>query len=38
MKLLIDTHYLLWLFIDTSKITDKAKDALLYTDNEIYYS
>lgn len=38
MRLLIDTHYLLWLFIDTSKITDKVKDALLSTDNEIYYS
>ncbi len=38
MKLLVDTHYLLWLFIDTSKITNKAKDALLSTDNEIYYS
>ena len=38
MKILIDTHYLLWLFIDTSKIADKIKEALLSTDNEIYYS
>ncbi len=38
MKLLVDTHYLPWLFMDTSKITNKAKDALLSTDNEIYYS
>lgn len=38
MKLLVDTHYLLWMFIDTSKISDKAKEALLSVDNEIYYS
>ena len=38
MKILIDTHYLLWLFTDTSKIADKIKEALLSTDNEIYYS
>ena len=38
MKLLVDTHYLLWMFIDTSKISGKAKEALLSADNEIYYS
>lgn len=38
MKLLIDTHYLLWIFIDTSKISDKIKEVLTSADNEIYYS
>lgn len=38
MKLLVDTHYLLWMFMDTSKISDKAKEALLSVDNEIFYS
>ena len=38
MKLLIDTHYLLWMFMDTAKISDKVKDALTSDDNEIYYS
>lgn len=38
MKLLIDTHYLLWMFMDTAKISDKIKEALTSADNEIYYS
>lgn len=38
MKLLIDTHYLLWLFMDTAKISDKVREALMSADNEIYYS
>ena len=38
MKLLIDTHYLLWMGMDTAKLSDKVKEALTSDDNEIYYS
>ncbi len=38
MKLLIDTHYLLWLFMDTAKISNKIKEILMSDNNEIYYS
>ncbi|MCM1183675.1 MAG: type II toxin-antitoxin system VapC family toxin [Roseburia sp.] len=38
MKLLIDTHYLLWMFMDTAKISGKIKKALISADNEVYYS
>ncbi len=38
MKLLLDTHYLLWLFIEPQKIPEKAKAALLSKKNEVYYS
>lgn len=38
MKILIDTHYLLWMFMDTAKLSDKVKEALMSTENEIYYS
>ncbi len=38
MKLLIDTHYLLWMFMDTDRISEKVKKALISDDNEVYYS
>lgn len=38
MKLLVDTHYLLWMFMDTAKISQKLREELLSVDNEIYYS
>ena len=38
MKLLIDTHYLLWMFMDTEKISEKVKQALLSAENVVYYS
>lgn len=38
MKLLIDTHYLLWMFMDTDRISGKVKKALISDDNEVYYS
>lgn len=38
MKLLLDTHYLLWLFIEPEKIPEKARAALLSSENEVYYS
>jgi PIN domain nuclease of toxin-antitoxin system len=38
MRILIDTHYLLWAFIDTSKINNRVLDLLLSEENEIFYS
>jgi len=38
MKILLDTHYLLWSFIDTSKIKKEVLEKLLSDENEIYYS
>ena len=38
MKILVDTHYLLWMFLDTAKISDRVKEALISEENEIYYS
>ncbi len=38
MKLLIDTHYLLWLFMDTAKLSNRVKEVLTSETNEIYYS
>jgi PIN domain nuclease of toxin-antitoxin system len=38
MKILLDTHYLLWAFIDTSKIEKNIFEKLLLEENEVYYS
>ena len=38
MRILIDTHYLLWAFIDTGKIEKNILMNLLAEENEIYYS
>lgn len=38
MKILLDTHYLLWSFIDTSKISRSVYNKLLADENEIFYS
>ena len=38
MKILIDTHYLLWAFIDTEKIKKGIFQKLLDDENEVYYS
>lgn len=38
MKILLDTHFLLWSFIDTSKIKPPIQSQLLEDDNEIFYS
>lgn len=38
MKLLLDTHYLLWMFLDTSKIPKNIQESLTSMKNEIYYS
>lgn len=38
MKILIDTHYLLWSFLDTEKIKPSIYYELLNEENTIYYS
>ena len=38
MKILLDTHYLLWAFIDTSKISSSVYNKLLADENEVFYS
>jgi PIN domain nuclease of toxin-antitoxin system len=38
MKILIDTHYLLWSFIETTKIRKSIYQKLLSDENEIFYS
>lgn len=38
MNILLDTHYLLWSFIDTAKIEKRIMDALQSEENEVYYS
>ncbi|QTQ12581.1 type II toxin-antitoxin system VapC family toxin [Treponema parvum] len=38
MKILLDTHYLLWAFIDTSKISPSVYPKLLADENEVFYS
>lgn len=38
MKILLDTHYLLWAFIDTNKISKSIYNKLLSDEHEVYYS
>jgi len=38
MKLLLDTHYLLWVFIEPQRIHERLRADLLADDNEVYYS
>jgi PIN domain nuclease of toxin-antitoxin system len=38
MKYLVDTHILLWSFIEPEKLSENIKIILLDEDNEIYYS
>jgi len=38
MNILLDTHYLLWSFIDTSKINKGIYSKLLSDENDIFYS
>ena len=38
MNYLVDTHILLWSFIDPGKLTRNIKAILLNEDNDIYYS
>lgn len=38
MKYLLDTHFLLWLFIEPDKISTPVQTILLNKDNQIFYS
>ena len=38
MRILLDTHYLLWSFIDTNKINKRIYSELLSDENEVFYS
>jgi len=38
MRYLVDTHILLWSFIETRKLSKNVKSILLDDNNEIYYS
>ena len=38
MNYLVDTHILLWSFLETGKLSKTTKSILLDKDNEIYYS
>ena len=38
MNYLVDTHILLWSFLDTGKLSNEIKTILLDKSNEIYYS
>lgn len=38
MKIIIDTHYLLWVLFDTNKLTENEKQILTDTENEIFVS
>lgn len=38
MKLLLDTHMLIWLLNGDTKLPKKAKELIMQEDNEIYYS
>jgi PIN domain nuclease of toxin-antitoxin system len=38
MNYLVDTHILLWSFLETDKLSEKTKLILLNKNNEIYYS
>jgi len=38
MKILVDTHYLIWSFVDTKRIKEKIYHKLLDEENEVFYS
>ncbi|MGL6199624.1 MAG: PIN domain-containing protein [Lachnospiraceae bacterium] len=38
MKVLLDTHILLWAISDDARLTEKARKLIENEDNEIYYS
>ena len=38
MKILIDTHFLIWALMDSPKLTEKERQVLLDSNNEIFYS
>lgn len=38
MKILLDTHIIIWTLTDSPKLTKRAKELILQADSEIYYS
>lgn len=38
MKILLDTHIIIWLFEDSPKLPQRARELVLQAGNEIYYS
>lgn len=38
MKLLLDTHIILWALDDNPKLTEQTRDLILNRENDIYYS
>ncbi len=38
MKILVDTHILLWILFDSSNLTDQEKEIILNQENEIHVS
>lgn len=38
MKILLDTHVLIWLILDDCHLSSKAKDYIFNTQNELFYS
>ena len=38
MKLLLDTHIILWALTDDARLSAKAKDIILSSEDEIFYS
>ena len=38
MKLLLDTHILIWALNDDARLSRKARDLILDESNDIYYS
>lgn len=38
MKLLLDTHIILWALTDDARLSTKAKDIILSSEDEIFYS
>ena len=38
MKLLLDTHILMWILTDDARLSEKARELVLNEKNELYYS
>lgn len=38
MKVLLDTHILIWLILEDKKLSSNAKEIILNPQNEIFYS
>lgn len=38
MKILLDTHVIIWTIMDSPKLSQRGRELILQADNEIYYS